>query len=259
MRDMMDKDKELINSIINAVDILDILKLSNKELGATEIAEKLGINKSSTYRILRTLAYTGMISKNSDTNKYKLGVKTVDLASGIVNSYDYKDTIFKYMKMLKEEVAETTVLSVYTDLIGVCIEQIEVENTIKYSSKIGYATPLHSGAAGKILLAYQSDEIVDKVIENGLKKYTENTIISGNQLKKEIENIRNSGYAISYAETDIGVMSIAVPIFYKDNLLYGLSIVGSMDRMKDKGIQWLIDKVVKSGNEVNKEIKNNLF
>lgn len=259
MRIMMERDKELINSIIRAVDILDLIKSKKRELGATEISEMLDCNKSSTYRILRTLAHTGMLNKNHETNKYKLGVKTIDLASEFVNSYNYKDTIFSYMKKLKDKVMETTVLSVYTDLEGICIEQMEVENTIKYSSKIGYATPLHSGAAGKILLAYQSEEVIDKIIDNGLKKYTENTIVTGVELKKEIENIREKEYAISYAETDRGVISIAVPIFYKGELLYGLSVVGSMDRMNDKGIEWLIENIVKAGLEINNEIKNNLL
>lgn len=253
----MERDKELINSIIRAVDIIDLIKTEKRDLGATEVSEMLKLNKSSTYRILRTLAYTGLLKKNSETNKYKLGVKIIDLASGLVNSYDYKNSIFHNMRKLKNMVNETTVLSIYTDLAGVCIDQIEVENTIIYSSKVGRTTPLHSGATGKILLAYQSEEVINKVIENGLEKYTKNTIISGMELRKELEKIRNNGYAISCAETDSGVMSIAVPIFYKNKLLYGLSIVGPIERMKDKGIDWLIEEVSKVEDTINTEIKNN--
>jgi len=251
----MNQDKDHINSIVRAIELLYLYSKDVNELGITEISRMMDLHKSSVYRIVRTLEYMGWLEQNSNTEKYKLGVKIMDIASTVLKTYDYKDILSKGMRDLKDLVHETIVLSVYTDLYGICIDLIEAENYINYTSKLGHKTPLYSGATGKILLAYQSEENIKKVIANGLNSYTTNTITSEEALRKNLAEIRENGYAISFEETDPGVSAIAVPIFNKKNeVIYGISIVGPTMRLREKGIDKLINIILEKGKEISDNI-----
>lgn len=250
-------DKNLINSIIRAIDLLYLYNKEEKELGITEIARRMKLHKSSVYRIVRTLESKGWLEQNPDTERYKLGMKIMDVGSTLLNTYDYHDVINRGMKELMREVHETVVLSAYTDLWGICVDLVEAENYISYTSKLGHKTPVYSGATGKILLAWQSEEEIQRVIDRGLKPYTPQTITEEEALREELKKIRSKGYALSFEETDPGVGAIGAPIFNgHGEMIYGVSIVGPVDRLKEKGIDTLVSKLQRKCREIDSRIRN---
>lgn len=237
----MEQDKNLINSILRAIELLNLYSKDKKELGITDISRCMKLHKSSVHRIVKTLESVGWLEQNPVTEKYKLGMKILDVGSTILKTYDYRDVIWQGMRELKDAVHETIVLSAYTDLWGICVDLIEAENYITYTSKLGHKTPVYSGATGKILLAYQPEEEVRRVIDNGLQRYTKNTITTEEGLRKNLQEIRERGYALSFEETDEGVSAIGAPIFDgRGELIYGISIVGPTERLKEKGIDQLV-------------------
>lgn len=253
----LEQDKNLINSIIRAIDLLGLYGKDKKELGITEISKQMKLHKSSVHRIVKTLEYKGWLEQNPATDKYKLGMKIMDVGSTLLKTYDYRDVIYRGMRELMQEVHETIVLSTYTDLWGICIDLVEAENYITYTSKLGHKTPVYSGATGKILLAYQSEEEIQRVIDNGLQKYTPNTITTEAALREDLKTICERGYAISIEETDPGVSAIGCPIFNGlGKMIYGISIVGPTERLKQKGIEALTDVLLIKSREITEKIKN---
>ncbi|WP_324825483.1 IclR family transcriptional regulator [Sinanaerobacter sp. ZZT-01] len=251
------QQKNHINSILRAIELLNLFGKDAKEMGISEISRKMNLHKSSVYRIVKTLEFAGWLEQNSVTDKYKLGMKIMDVGSTILKTYDYKDVISKGMRELMAEVHETIVLSTYTDLCGICIDLIEAENYITYTSKLGHKTPVYSGATGKILLAYQSEEEIQRVIEHGLTRFTPNTISNEEELRSNLKEIREKGYATSFEETDPGVSAIGGPIFNgKKELIYGISIVGPTERLKQKNIEHLIELVIEKSKEITQKIEN---
>lgn len=251
----MESDKNHINSIIRAIELLGLFSKSERELGVSEISRRMGLHKSSAFRIVRTLEHVGWLEQNAETERYKLGVRILDVAGVVLKSYDYRDFISATLRELKNDIGETAVLSVYTNNGGVCIDVVEADNQVSYTSKLGHHTPVYSGATGKILLAYQSEEEVKRVIEKGLEKLTPNTIITEEKLRADLADIRARGYATSFEETDYGVSAVGVPIFDRDGaLLYGLSIVGPTERLREKGIDMLIEKAVSTGKALTEKV-----
>lgn len=252
-----ESDKNLINSIIRAIDLLYLYTKDTNELGITEISRMMQLHKSSVHRIVRTLEHMGWLEQNPVTEKYKLGMKIMDVGSTLLKSYDYRDVINQGMRELMAEVHETIVLSTYTDLWGICVDLIEAQNYITYTSKLGHKTPVYSGATGKILLAWQSEEEIQRVIDNGLQRYTPNTITDEATLRQDLKRIREKGYALSFEETDPGVGAIGGPIFNgKDEMIYGISIVGPVERLKEKGVDHLVDVLLKKCVEISHRIEN---
>lgn len=248
-----------INSIIRAVELLSIFNENERELGITEISKKMNLHKSSVYRIVKTLESVGWLDQNTSNSKYRLGMCILDVSSVILNNYDYRDVINSEMHKLMQETGETVILSVYTNIGGVCVDIVEANSYIIYTSKLGQKTPVYSGATGKILLAYQSDAEIQSVIEMGLKPYTPYTITDPDDLREELNKIRVNGYAISMEETDPGVGAVGVPVFSnRGNMVYSLSIVAPVDRMRKKGVRYLIEKAQSTSQEITRHIGNAL-
>jgi len=252
-----DQDKTLINSIIRAVELLNLYDKDTKELGITDFARMMGLHKSSVHRIAKTLEYIGWLEQNPDTNKYKLGMKIMDVGSTLLNTYDYRDIINQGMRDLMLQVHETVVLSTYTDLWGICVDMVEGgDNHIMFTSKLGHKTPVYSGATGKTLLAWQSEQEVQRVIDHGLHRYTPNTITDEAALRRDLARIRHRGYALSFAETDPGVGAVGAPVFNRHGqLLYGISIVGPVDRLKEKGIEFLAETLMQKCKDIMNKIE----
>lgn len=253
----MEQNNQYINSIVRAVELLNLYQSGERELGITEIARRMKLHKSSVHRIVRTLEHLGWLEQNPDSEKYKLGLGILDVAGVLLKTYDYREVISASMRELKNAVGETIVLSVYTNHTGVCIDLVEAENRITYTSKLGHPTPVYSGATGKILLAYQDPAEVDYTVAAGLKQFTPGTIVTEEALRADLAEIRKNGYATSFEETDYGVSAIGAPIFSGNGaLLYGLSIVGPTERLREKGVEALIKAVADEAANITGRIRN---
>jgi len=252
---MSNNKNDYINSIRRAVNILDLFEENIKYLGITEIARAMNLNKSTVYRIVNTLKKEEILIQDSKSHKYRLGYRVLEIANRMNKNFDHKDIAIEEMKRLRDKTGETVLLSVYTNVGGVCIEKIETKNAIKLTSKPGHTTPLHSGATGKILLAYAQEEELEKVMNQKMKSYTENSTTDSKLLREQIEEIKKQGYVISWGEVDKGAIGIGAPVLDEDGkLLYGLSLVGPEQRIKSFGLDKTINMVVKSAENISKKI-----
>ncbi|MDR7871500.1 MAG: IclR family transcriptional regulator [Tissierellaceae bacterium] len=249
------KDDQNINSIIRAIDILNLYNNNKTYYGITEISKILNLPKSTVFRIVKTLESKGWLIQDDVTNQYKLGFEILNVASSVTRDYSNRDIIIEEMKKLAQEFNENVVLHMYDDYSARCIEKIETQNVVKISSDIGKKTPLHVGATSKIVLAYQKPEIINHVIEQGLAKYTKNTITDKNVLLEDLEQIRRQGYSISIGEIDVGVTAVSVPIIFDKEFLYGLSIVAPTSRILVKGIEEVKGRLLDSTKKISEKIK----
>lgn len=122
---------------------------------------------------------------------------------------------------------QTAILSVLEEDRGFCLFRAESGNSVKLISRVGEEIPLHAGASGKVLLAYAPEVVSKRILSAPLRTFTPNTIVDESELHREIEEIRESGFARSVEEVNAGACAIGVPILSrKGNLLAGLSIAG---------------------------------
>jgi len=251
-----ERDDQYINSIIRAIEILNLYKNGQTYFGITEISKLLNFHKTTVFRIVKTLESMGWLIKDEITNQYKLGLELLDVASSVNREYSNRNIIYDEMKKLAQEFNENVVLHIYIDYSAMCIERIEAQNVVKISSEIGSRTPLYAGASGKLVLAYQSPEIIKEVINRGFTKYAENTITDGNVLLENLSLIKKLGYSISFSEIDEGVLCISVPIIDdKGEFLSGLSIVAPTSRMENKNIEKIKNRLLDATKNISAKIR----
>lgn len=252
---MTDQDENYIHSIQRAVRVLDLFDINVKYLGVSEIARDLDLNKSTIYRVVKTLKEEELLIQEEDSKKYRLGYKILDIANRMRNQFTHNDAALEEMKKLRDQTGEAVLLSVYTNIGGVCIEKVDTKNAIRVTSKPGHTTPLHCGATGKILLAYAEQDEINRILEKDLESYTENSTTDEVEIREELKKIREQGYVISWGEVDKGAIGIGAPILDDEgNLLYGLSLVGPEDRIKSNGLEKTIEMVVNSADEISRKI-----
>lgn len=248
------KDDQYINSIIRAIDILNLYKNNQTYYGITEMGIILGLPKTTVFRIVKTLEKKGWLIKNEITNLYRLGFEALDIASSVTRNYGNRDIILEEMKKIAEEFNENVVLHMFDDYSSRCIEKIETENVIKITADVGKKAPLSVGATGKTVLAYQKPEIINHVINLGLIKYTENTITDSKLLREDLAEIKRLGYSISFGEIDVGVTAISVPILFNEEFLYALSIIAPTPRIIIKGIEEIKSKLLNYSRKISDKI-----
>lgn len=230
------RPSDLIHSVDRAIDILELISESDGGLGVTEISERLQLPKSTAFRLLSTLSYKGLVKKDESLKKYKLGIKLFQLGSEVFNELELRDEVRPFLEELVKEINETGHFVVEEQGEVIYIDKVESTHAIRQYSRIGRRVPLHCTGVGKAFLAFKSEEEIERLIEErGLQRFTANTITDYEALEKELNKIRENGFAIDNEEIQEHLMCVAAPIFnYLGEVVGAISIAGPKVRMGDE-------------------------
>jgi DNA-binding IclR family transcriptional regulator len=246
---------KLIQSIDRALQILESFSNEEKELGVTEIANRLDLHKSTVHGILTTLEYRGYIKKNVKTGKYQLGLKLLELGNLVHDSMDLISLAKPYLQELVNKHQETVHLVVYDRGEVIYIDKIEGKGAIKIMSRIGKRNPVHCTGVGKCLLAFREDHEIEMILKQDLKKYTVNTITDSEKLKEQILEIRKNGYAFDMEEIELGLRCIAAPIRdHRRKVVAAISLSGPSMRMDQERMQNLVTDVKKAADMISRNL-----
>ncbi len=195
--------------------ILGLYDDKQKKFTVQEISDRLGYNKSSTYRIIRNLEKVAYLERIPRTQYYKLGFGLYYLGT---NSESYGPILAAarpLLTRLNDLCGETAHLAVLHQGQPLYIDKIESsERVLQIRSRVGSKLPGHCSGVGKMLLAFLDDKKLAEVIEEwGFAKFTDNTITDGALFRRELKKIREQGYAIDNEEIEYGLKCIAAPVF----------------------------------------------
>lgn len=215
-------------SVERAADVLDCFIDAPLELGVTDISRQLSLSKGTVHRLLASLAKKGLIATNSQTQKYRLGMKILELASTLQSKLDIRQLARPFMNQLGELSEETVSLHVRTGNAKVCIDQVVSRKEIRLFVEVGRIQPLHMGSSGKVLVAYSSQDDQDSFLSDGpLAALTPHTVVDTTEWRRIFQEIRERGFATSVEEAVVGLSGMAVPILdYSNTIVASISISG---------------------------------
>ena len=202
----------MTNSISKGIDILK--SLSEGVDRVTDLASRLGLSKSTTHRLLKSLENTSIVMRDPITRRYYVGPLILDLASRpIISHQPLTVCAFEEMRRLRDLIQETVVLHIRIGLERVCLEELPSFQSLKYTAGKGFVAPVQTGSAGKVLLAEMSDPELQLLMANiTFRKIAPNTITGREEMMQEIRKVRENGYAVSFGERAPGSASISVPV-----------------------------------------------
>lgn len=246
----------LIQSVDRAMKILDVFSLKEKELGVTEIANRLGLHKSTVFGLLGTLEHWGCVEQNQHTGKYHLGLKLFELGNRVKEGLDLRALALPFLQELVERYRETVHLVVHDRGEVVYIEKVEGPSAIRMYSQVGHRAPMHCTGVGKAILAFRPKQEVDALIQTkGLRPFAPNTITDPQRLHAELNMIRQKGYSFDNEEIEIGLRCVAAPVIdYQNKVVAAISIAGPSTRMTDEQMQNLIIPIKETALKISQRL-----
>jgi DNA-binding IclR family transcriptional regulator len=239
-----------IQALARGLQILDILEGSTEGIRVTDAADKLGLDKSSVSRLMKTLANYGYAHQNPETRRYHLGARVISLGQSLLRRNTLRDHARPYLRMLVQRTGECAHLAVLSQNRALYIDQVDTSAPLRVSAGVGTQAPLHCTALGKVLLAFANTSIPDT-----LPAHTARTITDPDMLRLQLEQIRRQGYATDDEEFEYGARCIAVPIFDVDDQLAGaLGISGPVGRLALERIPELANTVKRTGEELTAQL-----
>lgn len=234
---MINDQKAQTSAIHKILDILLLFDESNPFRSIEQISEELDIPKSTVYRHIRLLCDKGFLERTKD-GQYRVGLTLLRLGKAALNSNrELRLLVLPSMQRIAEKVRESvSLMRLYNNYV-ICIENIEGQYPLRVMIEPGRVQLLHTGASAKVILAHLPEKEWRSRLQFPLKRYTDATFTDFDELQHELHNIRNSGYAISNGEVDIGARALAVAIRnHQGEVVAALSIEGPSSRMTDEKI-----------------------
>lgn len=247
------RDRDIVKTVDKCIDILFCFSQEEPELGISELSKKLGLYKSNVFRLLKTLEQRGLVSKNEQNQKYRLGLKLFDLGNIVISQIEVRSVALPVMRELSEKTRETVTLNIASNGERVCIEKVESVEDIRNFVQIGMHNPLYLGASGKVLLAFLPEEEVAELLENlGEVRSAQGEMISKESLLKDINEIRIQGYAYTHGERNREAASISAPIFdHTGKLAAGIAVSGPNIRFTDERVKDIARLTVEAAKEIS--------
>jgi len=220
-------------TLAKGLEILCLFSEQRPTISVHDVISHLKVPRSTAYRYLRTLRQYGFIEEDSQSSRFRLGMKMLELSRLAGRRHTLVEVALPVMKRLCDETGESVFLSVANGTNAVCLERVESQNPVRFSYERGKSSPLHGGASAKVLLAFLDKDTQSQVINpEKLPKLGPNTITDPKELKDELSRIRQRGYAFSQEEVDPGAWAIAVPILARNGrLLASLTVGGPIHRL----------------------------
>ena len=245
-----------VQSIVRALSLLEALGDSRGEVGIADLSKRVGLHVSTTHRLLATLVTQGYARQNADSARYALGAKALHLAESYLGQMDLRLVARPFLERLSEETGETANLVIRDGQEALYLDKVESPQSLRIFSRIGRRAPLHCTAVGKVLLADRSKAAVDALLGRGpLERLTRSTVTAVSQLRRELEKVKDEGFALDREECEDGACCIAVPVRnVKGETVAAIGISGPAVRMHVRRIQELVPVVVRTGRQISERL-----
>ncbi|WP_410767490.1 IclR family transcriptional regulator [Haloferax sp. DFSO60] len=239
-----------LKTIERAFEILELLK-DEKEVGVAELSRKIDLPKSTVHDYLRTLTSIGYVI--NDDGRYRLGFRLLEFGGQM----KYRNRLFHIAKPELERIVENTgeIASANIEERGrfVILHAEHSAESLKLGIYPGITIPIHTHAAGKVMLANYPEDRRDRIIEeHDLVAMTDHTITDRDELCDELKKIKEQGYAVDWNEQVVGMGVVAAPVEVDDQVIGSLGVVCPTDRLRDEEYRAeLAREVQKSANIVS--------
>ena len=191
-------------------------------LSLADIAQRVGLPRSTVQRIVRSLAIEGLLAAGSTARGIRLGPGIHALAAA--SRFDMVEFAHPYLKALSARLGETVDLAVLRSDHMVFIDQIAGSHRLRAVSAVGEKFPLHCTANGKAALAMLGDAAIREVCAGKLEAHTPATIRSMARLRKEIGRVRTGGLAFDLQEHSPGICAVGAAVRDRTGAVHAVSV-----------------------------------
>ena len=250
------KSPSQIQVVDRALALLEVLAHQGPDLTLVQISEMLKLHKSTAHRLLMVLERHRLIEKNSNTGKYRLGLKLFELGTKAIGQLDLRERTRPFLERAVRDTGETGHLCVYDDGEVVYLDKIEPSRSVRLTSSVGRRNPAYCTAVGKAIMAFLPEAQVEEAVrKHGLAQFTRKTITNMLDLRAELAKVRKLGYAIDDEEHEEGVLCVGAPVWsVGEHPIAAISVSGPIFRLSHEKVPAVAESIMAIAMSLSKEL-----
>lgn len=196
--------------------ILDTFTETNPLQTLSDISRHCGLPLTTTHRLVAELSTGGLLERDLD-GRYRIGLRLWEIASLAPRGMRLRQTAIPFLEDLYEVTHHHVQLAVLDGREVVYLERISSRNAVHVVSRVGGRLPVHATGVGQVLLAHSPAEFQEQVLATPLRRYTNKTFCTAKDLRRVLADVRLRGFAISDGAIELEALSVAAPIFGRDD------------------------------------------
>jgi len=215
------EEKKYGSVLYKTVAIMDFLRDIEAPVSLMEICTALKMNKGTASKIMNSMLDLNLVIRDEQTNRFTMGSRLIGYGAAAARQFNIETLATPVMEELHSKIGETIHLGIEQSGRMMYLKKYEAFSTVNLRSRVGQDVPMYASAMGKATLAAKPDKVIEDFYHSvDIIQYTENTLTNFDRFMKEIQEIREKGYAIDREEYELGVQSAAIT-FTKFGKNYG--------------------------------------
>lgn len=222
-------------AVTRALRVLELLADAGGSMRMTDVADRLGLAKSTAHHVLAALIDFGWVERDPRTLEVTLGLRAWEVGQAYQQAQSLSQRAKPFMDAIRDQLGETIRLGIRSGRDNVCIAKSQGSQPLVFDQRIGARLPAHATGLGKALLSGLSGAELRGLYDGyEFEPYTENTLMSVADIEKAADVIRERGWAADEGEYILGIRCVAVPVFSRSGqVVAAMSVSGSSTRFDD--------------------------
>jgi DNA-binding IclR family transcriptional regulator len=243
-----------IQSVDRAATLLKAIADSRQPPTVVELAERTGLNRSTTWRLLATLDAHGLVERDPVSQRYSVGYAILRIAASAEH-----DAIVRRARPVLEQLAldtgEAVNLALAKGLHLVYVDQVDPPQILA-PNWLGRHVPLHATSSGKAFLAYLAPAERDGLLGEKLERFTKNTVIDRRVLERQLDAARSVGYAVSSGELEESLFGASAAVLNEqDRPLAIVSVWGPEQRVPKSRLPAIGELTAQAADEIKELLR----
>ncbi len=225
------KKSDFVQSLEKGLKVIHAFTDEETELTLTEVAGIVGLTRANARRILLTLKHLGYVSC-PDNKYFRLTPKVLSLGYSYLSGLPFRELAMPYLQEVTHKVNESCSMSVLDGHDIVYVARVHTERIMRMALAIGTRLPVYCTSMGKAMMAHLPERKLKNLFDElDFQQFTPKTL-SKTEIKEQLGLVRKQGFAVADEELEIGVRSIAVPIFdHSGDAVAAINISGHASRV----------------------------
>ncbi|HWM27945.1 MAG TPA: IclR family transcriptional regulator C-terminal domain-containing protein [Woeseiaceae bacterium] len=209
------KNGEYLTTLARGLSVLRSFTKERPEMTLSEVAAVTALSPAVARRCLNTLVDLGYVGRKGKL--FLLTPEVMGFASAFLESMNLEEVVRPYLQEVRDSTGDSSSLAVLSHFDILYLVHVSTNRMVRLVAGFGTRFPAYPTSLGRVLLAHQSVQQVDKYLaEVRMNKLTDKTVTSVSKLRRILNRCRRDGYASIQDELDYGIVSVAVPVFGAD-------------------------------------------